>query len=188
MDVSALYPSVPHQGGLSSLAKSLNTRPDHSVPTDYLVRLMRLVLTKTHLSGMASSTRSRMVQLLGRGQLQHLGDLETDIMFQKIGGDLLITSCFGGWVNLVRNHLSQFCEQLSSCHQVHMGVQLHHQVCDLPRLDLTIWVDAKNSYLLPSSNHPSHITKNIPNSLSLKNHEELWPGREEGVEVSGAVR
>ena len=109
-------------------------------------------------------------------------------VFQKIGGDLLITSCFGGWVNLVRNHLSQFCEQLSSCHQVHMGVQLHHQVCDLPRLDLTIWVDAKNSYLLPSSNHPSHITKNIPNSLSLKNHEELWPGREEGVEVSGAVR
>ena len=49
-------------------------------------------------------------------------------------------------------------------------------------LDLTIWVDedgyiqtdlhtkenAKNSYLLPSSNHPSHITKNITYSLAFR--------------------
>ena len=49
-------------------------------------------------------------------------------------------------------------------------------------LDLIIWVDkdgyiqtdlytkdnAKNSYLLPSSNHPSHITKNIPYSLAFR--------------------
>ena len=49
-------------------------------------------------------------------------------------------------------------------------------------LDLIIWIDeagfiqtdlhtkenAKNSYLLPSSNHPSHITKNIPYSLAFR--------------------
>ena len=49
-------------------------------------------------------------------------------------------------------------------------------------LDLIIWVDndgyiqtdlhtkenSKNSYLLPSSNHPSHISKNIPYSLAFR--------------------
>ena len=46
MDVSSLYPSVPHEGGLQSLQKGLDGRHDKCVPTWYLVKLMRLVLTK----------------------------------------------------------------------------------------------------------------------------------------------
>ena len=45
MDVSALYPSVPQDEGLASLNKALEKRVDKSVSTDYLVRMMKIVLT-----------------------------------------------------------------------------------------------------------------------------------------------
>ena len=45
MDVSALYPSVPQEEGLISLGKALDRRVDQSVSTDYLVRMMKIVLT-----------------------------------------------------------------------------------------------------------------------------------------------
>ena len=44
MDVSALYPSVPQEEGLTSLERALDRRADKSIPTAYLVLLMRLVL------------------------------------------------------------------------------------------------------------------------------------------------
>ena len=46
MDVTALYPNVPHEEGLTYLERALDRRTDKSVPTDFLIRLMRLVLTK----------------------------------------------------------------------------------------------------------------------------------------------
>ena len=46
MDVSALYPSVPQEEGLVSLRGALDRRPDQSVSTEYLVKMMRVVLTK----------------------------------------------------------------------------------------------------------------------------------------------
>ena len=68
MDVCALYPSVPHQDGIKSLEKGLNTRIDQSVPTVYLTKLMKMVLTKntftwdgklfTQQDGTAIGTRS----------------------------------------------------------------------------------------------------------------------------------
>ena len=45
MDVSALYPSVPQEEGLVSLRGALDRRPDQSVSTEYLVKMMRVVLT-----------------------------------------------------------------------------------------------------------------------------------------------
>ena len=45
MDVCALYPSVPQEEGLESLGRALDSRTDKQVPTSFLVRLMRLVLT-----------------------------------------------------------------------------------------------------------------------------------------------
>ena len=45
MDVSALYPSVPQEEGLASLGKALEKRLDKSVCSEFLVRIMRLVLT-----------------------------------------------------------------------------------------------------------------------------------------------
>ena len=45
MDVTALYPSVPQEEGLSSLDRALERRGDKSIPSAFLVKLMRLVLT-----------------------------------------------------------------------------------------------------------------------------------------------
>ena len=41
MDVTVLYPNVPHEEGLRSLKEALDKRVDQSVPTDFLVWLMR---------------------------------------------------------------------------------------------------------------------------------------------------
>ena len=46
MDVTALYPSVPHKEGLDSLENGLDKRTDKTVPTSFLVFLMKLVLTR----------------------------------------------------------------------------------------------------------------------------------------------
>ena len=68
MDVFALYPSVPHEEGLEAFEKSMNKRPDKTVPTNYLVMLMKLVLTMNtfewdkklflQMSGTAIGTRA----------------------------------------------------------------------------------------------------------------------------------
>jgi hypothetical protein len=68
MDVSALYPSVPHHEGLNSLGTALENRTDKSVPTSFLVSLMKMVLTMntfvwdsrlyTQQQGTAIGTRS----------------------------------------------------------------------------------------------------------------------------------
>ena len=44
MDVTALYPSVPQEEGLESFERAMEKRPDKSVPSSFLVKLMRLVL------------------------------------------------------------------------------------------------------------------------------------------------
>ena len=44
MDVTALYPSVPQDEGLDTFERAMEKRPDKSVPTSYLMKLMQLVL------------------------------------------------------------------------------------------------------------------------------------------------
>ena len=91
-----------------------------------------------------------------------------DILFWWLGtpGDLLI---FINFVNQIHPDIKFTCEFDFTTRSVVF-------------LDLIIWVDdsgyiqtdlhtkenAKNSYLLPHSNHPSHICKNIPYSLAYR--------------------
>ena len=44
MDVTSLYPSVPHKEGLECLERALNKRLDKSVPTNFLVSLITWVI------------------------------------------------------------------------------------------------------------------------------------------------
>ena len=91
-----------------------------------------------------------------------------DVLFWWLGtpGDLLI---FINFVNQIHPDIKFTCE-------------FDFNTRSVVFLDLIIWVDdhgyiqtdlhtkenAKNSYLLPHSNHPSHICKNIPYSLAYR--------------------
>ena len=44
MDVAALYPSVPHEEGPDNLDQALEKRQNKSVPTSYIVMLIKLVM------------------------------------------------------------------------------------------------------------------------------------------------
>ncbi len=45
IDVSALYTSIPHEGGLQAIRTALSRRDDQNPPTEVLVELTRLILT-----------------------------------------------------------------------------------------------------------------------------------------------
>ena len=48
LDVSALYPSIPHEEGLSALRHFLDQRTDKHPPTEMLLSLTNIVLTKNY--------------------------------------------------------------------------------------------------------------------------------------------
>ena len=196
MDVTALYPSVPHEEGLENLESALNKRHDKSVPTTYIVMLMKLVLTLNTFEwdsklynqrhGTAIGTRAAptfsgiFMGNLEERLLQMWGSLDPamspddwirfldDILFWWLGtpGDLLI---FINFANQLHPDIKFTCE-------------FDFESRSVVFLDLIIWVDesgyiqtdlhtkenAKNSYLLPQSNHPSHICRNIPYSLAYR--------------------
>ena len=43
-DMVGLYPSIPHQTGLSALNETLKNRPDKKIPTENLIKMAELVL------------------------------------------------------------------------------------------------------------------------------------------------
>jgi hypothetical protein len=45
IDVSSLYTNIPKVDGLSAMKDALNSRPDQSVPTNFLIELMDIVLS-----------------------------------------------------------------------------------------------------------------------------------------------
>ena len=45
LDVSSLFTNIPHADGLESVRKVLNEKNTQSVPTEFLIRLLELVLT-----------------------------------------------------------------------------------------------------------------------------------------------
>ena len=71
MDVVALYPNVPWEEGLVALQAAGERRSDKSLMTDFLTRLMTVVLDSNIFEFRDKLYRGR-EQLLGPGQLPHL--------------------------------------------------------------------------------------------------------------------
>ena len=196
MDVSALYPSVPQEEGLISLGKALDRRVDQSVSTDYLVRMMKIVLTMNtfewdqklyrQIMGTAIGTRAAptfcgifMGELEERilslwESLQAECDPEDwwrfidDILFWWVGtpGDLLI---FINFVNSVHPNIKFTCEfDFQSRSVVFLDLVICVDDDGYIQTDLHTKPNSKNPYLLPESNHPSHVSRNIPYSLAFR--------------------
>ena len=53
MDAIGLFTNIKHDEGLDTLKQELNKREKRDVPTDYLVKMMEIILKKkTYLSSM----------------------------------------------------------------------------------------------------------------------------------------
>ena len=196
MDVSALYPSVPQEEGLVSLRGALDRRPDQSVSTEYLVKMMRVVLTMNTFEWDKKLYRQVMGTAIGTRAAPtfcglFMGDLEErllslwasleaecdpedwwrfidDILFWWTGtpGDLLI---FINFVNSIHPNIKFTCDfDFQSRSVVFLDLVIYVDNDGYIQTDLHCKPNAKNPYLLPESNHPAHVSTNIPYSLAFR--------------------
>ena len=49
MDALGLYINIPHDEGLEEMEIGLNKRVNQEVPTDFLVKMMEIILKKQHI-------------------------------------------------------------------------------------------------------------------------------------------
>ena len=196
MDVTALYPSVPQEEGLTCLESALDRRTDKTVPTAFLVKLMRLVLTMNtfvwdsklfkQIMGTAIGTRSAptfcglFMGELEESMLQQWESLDKDCVPDEWWR--FIDDCLFWWSG-TPGELLIFINFVNTIHpDIKFTSEYNFQTRSVVFMDLVIQVDehgyiqtdihtkpnSKNTYLLPQSNHPSHICSNIPYSLAYR--------------------
>ena len=190
MDVSALYPSVPQEEGLVSLRGALDRRPDQSVSTEYLVKMMRVVLTMNTFEWDKKLYRQVMGTAIGTRAAPtfcglFMGDLEerllslwasleaecdpedwwrfiNDVLFWWTGtpGDLLI---FINFVNSIHPNIKFTCDfDFQTRSVVFLDLVIYLDNDGYIQIDLHCKPNANNPYLLIESNHPAHVSTNIP--------------------------
>ena len=190
IDVVGLYSNIPTEEGLTCFRKALDTRKNKQIPTDLIVELMRLVLTLNifefnlklfqQLWGTAMGTRPAPT-------FANLFMAEVDKKLLNVGqGHVYYCKRFIDDIFIIwtasEEEFKVFMEKINGLHETIKFTSSYE-----PKDRSTTFLDTKVSvvnnrivtdlyrkptdkvqYLLPSSNHPGHIFKNIPFSLALR--------------------
>jgi hypothetical protein len=194
-DVVGMYTNVPIEEGLMVFQRLMDDREDKTVPTSFLVKIMRFIANSsvfifdTHyfiqLMGVAMGKPSSptfaclfvgMLEAMMLGAWERQGGGRPDLLRRFID-DLFFLWRHG------REELDRFVGHLNSSHRtVKFEMSVNFEARSVDFLDLTVYIDNNGfiqttlfekpcrvvSYLLPSSCHPSFITKNIPYSLAFR--------------------
>ena len=198
MDVVALYPNVPWKEGLEAMELAGERREDKSVPTQFLARLMLIVLAtnifefdgKLYLQkyGTAIGTRAAPTFAnLFMGWWENLlqeGWSGIKLEFFK----RFIDDLFFIWLG-TREELQLFIDFANSIFPtIKVTAEYNYDTRSVNYLDMKVWIDQdgyirtdlyrkenkKITYLLPTSAHPSHISGNIPYSLAYRLLRLCW--------------
>ena len=195
MDVVALYPNVPWEEGLVALQAAGERRSDKSVRTDFLVRLMTVVLgsnifefrDKLYLQREGTAIGTRAAPTFAN---LFMGWWENKMQQEWTGTALefyrrFIDDLFFLWLGS-REELEKFIIYVNSIFpNIKLTAEYSYETRSVNYLDMKIFIDdqgyirtdlykkenKKNNYLLPSSCHPNHITKNIPFSRDTVHSE-----------------
>jgi len=97
IDVKALYPSIPYDGGLRAIEKALESRGDKSVSTKSLLNLAEIVLKnnyfehngKTYVQRQETATRNKFAPPYAT---LFMGDFEEE---GALGDTILVPGCSG---------------------------------------------------------------------------------------------
>ena len=156
MDITALYPSVPHKQGLDSFGRALTMRREKSVHTKFLVRLMMVLKSNTfewdkklflQILGTAIGTRSAPT-FCGL----YVGELEQEILnsWASLDPEALpadwwrfIEDCLF-WLSGTLGDLVifvHFVNQFNPYIKFTVDYNFTTRSVDLEFLDLKIWVD-----------------------------------------------
>ena len=196
IDVVGLYNNIPNEEGLKWFEDALNRRKDQSIPTSFLVKLKKLILTRNilefdkklylQLIGVAmgapsAPTYANLCMAIVDIWLETCGldeqTMENCIIFLKrFIDDFLIF-----WTG-TEQQLRAFMDKINSMHDTlkfTCSYNLADRSTNFLDLKITLTDDGiqtdlyrkptdRVQYLLPSSCHPAHTFKNIPYSLALR--------------------
>ena len=190
IDVTGLYSNIPHEEGLECLNEALDTRQDETVPTNFLVTLMRLVL----MLNIFTFNGKYYIQKIGTAMGTRAAVVFANLFMGKI--DKLIKSVANGLIFFYKRYIDDiliiwtgtedsFLEFMAAINALHPTIKFTYTY-DIKNksttfLDTTVFIKGNKiytdlyrketdrvQYLLPSSCHPSHIFNNIPFSLALR--------------------
>ena len=196
MDISGMYTNIPWDQGILAFQEAMDARDDTTVPTAFLITLLMLVLSCNvftfngtlflQLFGVAMGTRvAPTFACLFMGWLEKKMLLswkgKKPILWRRYIDDIIFL-----WHGS-KHELCDFIKHMNSLHptikfKCNEGEHYDFTSQSVNFLDMKIFIDETGyiqttlytkpgklcQYLLPSSHHPSHITRNIPYSLAYR--------------------
>ena len=198
VDVTSLYTNIPangESGGIQAFEKALNGRTKKeksTMPTNFLITLLEMVLD----GNIFQFGEQLWQQKIGTAMGTKVAPTYACLFMGWLEGELLktwsgekpylwrryIDDIFFLWHGTV-DELELFINHLNSQHShIKFTATYDENLKSIPFLDMQVTINregfiqtdlfkkdtAKCQYLLPSSCHPAHITRNIPYSLAYR--------------------
>ena len=195
VDVSSLYTCIPTDGangGLQAFEKAMDRRSDKTVPTWYLITLLREVLVGNIFEWNDQFWVQRIGTAMGTMAAPtyaclFMAWLEDEVILKNWTGTKplmyrrFIDDIFFVWTGSVEE-LSNFLTHMNTQHDyIKFTSNYNVETKSVPFLDMTVSIENGQfvtdlykketsicQYLLPSSCHPAHQSKNIPFSLAFR--------------------
>jgi hypothetical protein len=194
IDVVGLYTNIPHNEGIDSVRRALNTRKNPEVPTETLIDFLQLVLKYNIFEFNKNLYQQEIGTAMGTRVAPTVANIfmsEIDNKIQKFAkeenlefihfykryiDDILVIwkgtveqlNIFMTKINLLHPSIKFTCEFDSanrSTTYLDTTISLKN---DAINTDLYRKPTDRVQYLLPSSCHPNHIFTNVPFSLALR--------------------
>ncbi|XP_072025089.1 uncharacterized protein [Amphiura filiformis] len=187
LDVKGLYTNIPHDDGITACKEALDNRTNKTPSTDDLINLLELTLKSNNFvfndehylqtSGTAmgakfSPSYANIFMGWHEGTLLNTSALKPLVWYRYIDDIFMI------WTHS-KDELEQF---INHANQIHPSIKFtsDYSPSQVNFLDVVVKLSEgqihtdlyskptdKHTYLLPTSCHPRHCTRNIPYSLAL---------------------
>ena len=188
LDVTSLYTNIPHEDGIRACKEAWEDRPVKDPPTEILVKLLTLILKcnnfefkgKHYLQVQGTAMGTKMAPAYANifmGRLE--GQLLRSISLKPFSWFRFIDDVDMKWTHGPEN-LEIFLQEANSFHPtIRFTVEVSNEehvfldtksrlVGNSMNVDLYTKPTDTHQYLLPSSCHPKHCSRNVPYSLALR--------------------
>ena len=196
IDVKALYSNIPHDGedgGMKAFEEMLEKREDKSIPTAFLMTLLAFVMKGNFFQFVGKLFRQVIGASMGTRVAPNyactfMSRLEENKLLGQWKGTpprlykRYIDDLFMIWTS-TEEELLQFLKHMNGCHEtIKFTISYDLKSRSVAFLDMLVSIDDKGfiktdlfkkptsvcQYLLPSSCHAGHVTRNIPYSLAYR--------------------
>ena len=195
LDLKSMYSNIPTEEGIETFRIELEKRQDKSIPTDFLIKLLRLVLQ----SNVFEFNKEFWIQLLGTAMGTRAAPTYANIFMGNLENEMLnncprhLRTLIFDWKRFIDDILLLFLGTLEELDELYTYLNSYHPTMkfDNPEydeqnnstnfLDLKIKIVGseiftdlhrketdKPTALLPSSSHPGHIAPNIVYSMAFR--------------------